>query len=122
MATDIDMEEKKQFDDYTPTELLNVMLFTIVTYLHLQNVLPQAGNRAAVLPGCDYIKVTKNDHLIGMEQKFTVHLNDKLVAINDNLDEKGCLMMKYGYSEQIDTLFYWTTAMRTIHFSSKNQR
>lgn len=123
MAIGINNEDSDtlEIDDYSPEECRRALFFAIDAAIYLKASLPKADNIVAVIAGSAGVKVMKRDHAIGMEETFDVPFEDKLLLINDNIPEKGCLMMRYAYVEKLDTLFYWTTAMETIYFHNGEQ-
>lgn len=127
MDTDTSMEEGKQprtINNRTSRELLHEMLFLLRVYCNLEKELPEAENVLEARKGIDFIRIMKDRRIMGMpNERWNEPLEERVLVFDDELQIiHNCLIMKYGYSERLDTIFYWTTEMKTHYFEAgKNQ-
>lgn len=123
MDTDTSMEESRQprtINNRTSRELLHEMLFLLRVYCNLDKELPKAENILEARKGIDFIRIMKDRKIMGMpNEKWNEYLEERVLVFDDELQiTHNCLIMKYGYSERLDTIFYWTTEMKTHYFEA----
>ena len=124
-GTNYDADEEVWTIENRPGKaLLHEMIFLLRVYCHLKKELPESDSYLEAKAGIDTIRIMKDGKLMGMpDEKWDEPLDERLIAFDDKLDiVHNCLMMKYGYSERLNTIFYWTTEMKTRYFDAGIQR
>ena len=127
MDTDTSMEKDRQLhaaSERTPEGVLHEMLFLLRVYCNLTAELPKAKLWQPVRKGIDFVRIMQDHSLTGMpDEKWDRPLENKVLVFDDDLAlMHNCLMMKYGYSERLETIFYWTTELKTHYFDPGKQR